>query len=471
MPPFDSDNLSKFSKFSVIRSLAFLFACIVLRSPCEAQPTSTSQSSDQKVEFFEAKIRPVLAEHCWSCHSQRGNKSNGGLQLDSLSAIAAGGDNGPVVLVNDLKNSLLLRAIQGGDDDVPAMPPSGSALSPQQVRDFRRWVTDGAVVPESIASQEAEGGHWAFRPVAIVEVPDVSNSWPRTDIDRFVLAKQLEYDLKPAKDASWNTIARRMSVAITGLPPTLQTLDRLGKVAESAGLSEMVKVHSDELLTSSHFGVRWARHWMDLVRYSESAGHEYDYEIEGAWRYRDYLVRAFNSDLPFNQMVREHIAGDLMPARVFQGRNESLLATGWWQLQEQPTSPVDILKDEAERLDNQIDVLGKAFQGLTIGCARCHDHKFDPIPTNEYYGLFGIMAASPGIRCWANEPALDQATLELERRRDTWESTQPEFKASSIEPTAEPTSEADRSWSSLVGDRGSIVGDLAQLPQQLATKQ
>jgi hypothetical protein len=220
----------------------------------------------------------------------------------------------------------------------------------------------------------------------------------------------------------------------------------------------MVNVYGDELLGSPQFGVRWARHWMDLVRYSESAGHEYDYEFEGAWRYRDYLVRAFNDDLPYDQLVREHIVGDLLPARVVQGRNESLLATGWWQLQEQPTSPVDLLKDEAERLDNQIDVLGKTFQGLTIGCARCHDHKFDPIPTTEYYGLFGIMAASPGMRCWANEPELDAIATLLQQHRQDWEERHREL----LSETNTAISSQPAPWSIQLGSSESIVGDFAK---------
>jgi len=189
------------------------------------------------------------------------------------------------------------------------------------------------------------------------------------------------------------------------------------EMIERSGFDALDKL-ADELLASPHYGERWARHWMDLVRYADSCGQEYDYEVPGAWRYRDYLVRAFNVDLPFDCFAKEHIAGDLLPPRIAKGRNESLLATGWWQLQEQATAPVDLPNDEADRLDNQIDVLAKTFNGLTLGCARCHDHKFDPIRTKEYYGVFGIAAASPAHRTWANGPELDEQAVKLKKVRD-----------------------------------------------------
>jgi len=184
---------------------------------------------------------------------------------------------------------------------------------------------------------------------------------------------------------------------LTGLPPTLADQER---VTSSAVLTGYV----DQLLASPAFGERWARHWMDLVRYAEGTGNEFDYEYQGSWQYRDYLVRAFNADLPYDRFVRELIAGDLLPPRVdAEGRNEALIATTWWNLGEAATSPVDIANDEAERLDNRSDVLGKTFNALTLGCARCHDHKFDPVSMREYYGLYGIIAASPTTRRWSNQ--------------------------------------------------------------------
>jgi hypothetical protein len=390
---------------------------------------STPAFANPADDFFEAKIRPLLVERCYSCHSDKSGKSKGGLKLDSRDAALGGGDSGPALVAGKPASSLLLKAVQRDDEAVSAMPPE-SPLTDAQIQDIEKWIADGAAFPEIGEPKSDPLQHWAFQPVSSPTVPRVrAHDWPRSEVDRFLLSKMELAGLKPAADAEATVVARRMAFAVTGLPPTPEEIE----LVRQGGPDALAK-SLDRLLESPHFGERWARHWMDLVRYSDSAGHEYDYEFEGAWRYRDYLVRAFNDDLPYDQFVREHVAGDLLPPRVKEGRNEALLGTGWWQLQEQASAPVDLANDEAERLDNQLDVLGKTFNALTIGCARCHDHKFDPIRTREYYGLFGIVAASPAHRTWANGPALDEFAAALRKLRDRQDAAEPVARAVPVPP-------------------------------------
>jgi hypothetical protein len=424
-----------------------------------ASCTVWAQSTD---EHFEKKIRPLFVEHCYSCHSDQSKKSKGGLKLDSAVTLKQGGDTGPAIVPHKPAESLLIKAVRRKHDDVSPMPPT-KPLSEQQIADLEKWIADGAYYPQAQTSQDDPLKHWAFQQVTSPAIPNVVDAkWPRNDVDRFLLARMESAKLKPAADASSLAVARRLSFALTGLPPTLDDLKQI-----EAGLS--LSNYVDRLLASPHYGERWARHWMDLVRYADSAGQEYDYEFQGAWRYRDYLVRAFNSDLPYQQLVKEHLAGDLMPPRIVKGRNESLLGVGWWQLQEQATAPVDLANDEAERLDNQIDVLGKTFNALTVGCARCHDHKFDPMRTKEYYGVFGIAASSPGLRAWANESALEDISKQLLKLRKQCEGERrskpvdvPAISTRDATLFADLSSGVPAGWS-LRGDAEVINGDNASL--------
>ncbi len=383
-----------------------MFACLALAV------ASVAGRAESPEEFFESKIRPVLIEKCFECHSEKAGKSKGGLKLDSRAALLEGGDSGPAVIAEKPLESLLFQAIGRKSDKVSAMPPKGEGLSKQQLRDFEKWIADGAAFPGG-ASKADPKSHWAYRPIRQYPVPVNPSKWADSDVDRFLLAMMEAAKIEPSKDAAPEVVARRMSFALSGLPPKVEDL----KAVRDGGKGALEK-YADRLLASPHFGERWARHWMDGIRYADSAGHEYDYEIQGAWRYRDYLVRAFNADLPYDEFVREQVMGDLLPPRIVAGRNESSLGTGWWNLMEMAAAPVDLANDEAERLDNQLDTLGKAFNGLTLGCARCHDHKFDPIRTKEYYGLYGIAAASPAERTWANGPALDEIAAKLRKLRD-----------------------------------------------------
>jgi hypothetical protein len=365
---------------------------------------------------FETHVRPLLVERCFGCHSEQAKKSKGGLQLDNRAAVLKGGDSGPAIVVGKPAESLLIKSVRREDADL-AMPPTGKPLTAVQIKHLEQWITDGAVYPGGAKEKPDPRKHWAFQPLKPTAPPPTTSAWSWGPVDQFVLAKLAAAQLAPAENADVAVRARRLSFALVGLPPTPADLDEVLKLARSDEQKAFAH-YTDKLLASPHFGERWARHWLDLVRYADGAGHEYDYELHGAWRYRDYVVRALNTDLRYDTFIREHIAGDLVPPRVVNGRNEALLATAWWNLGEAATSPVDLPNDEADRLDNRLDVLGKTFTALTVGCARCHDHKFDPLPTREYYGLFGIAAGTPLARTWANGPALDAVAAQLRKLRD-----------------------------------------------------
>jgi hypothetical protein len=365
-------------------------------------------------ELFERRIRPVLVDQCHSCHGAAAAKPKAGLLLDSRDALLRGGESGPALVPGDPERSLLIRAIGYHDPDLQ-MPPK-TRLETGVVEHFRQWILQGAAWPASptsesppaparagsnAASGTASGfdlakrraAHWAWQPIRRPAVPAVRNTrWPRDDLDRFVLAKLEAADLEPARPADFRTLARRAAFALIGLPPTPAELAEIDRDPTPEGFARQV----DRWLASPHFGERWSRHWLDKVRYAETFGHEFDYPILGAWRYRDYVTRAFNTDLSYREFVREQIAGDLLPGRKDPdtGANESLLATLQWWLPQQVHSPVDARAYTSEVIDNQIDVFSKAFLGLTVACARCHDHKFDAVSTRDYYALHGILDSS-----------------------------------------------------------------------------
>jgi cytochrome c553 len=359
--------------------------------------------SDADLQFFENKIRPVLVERCYKCHSEKEGKDKGGLLVDSRSALLKGGDNGPSLVPGKPDESILIQAITYANQDLQ-MPPKGK-LPDAQIADLKEWVRRGAPWP---AEQSTGGGrgpafdiqrlkaeHWCWQPPAQVSPPAVKLAPASADaIDQFLLAALEQKGIRPADRADPRTLLRRVSFALTGLPPSPEEVDAF--VAEG-GSPAALSAAVDRLLASPHFGERWGRHWLDLVRYAETRGHEFDYLIPDAWRYRDYVIRALNDDVPYNQFLTEHVAGDLLrkPRLDKAGvANESVLATGFWFMNEWVHSPVDIRQDECDRVDNQVDVFGKAFLGLTIGCARCHDHKFDAISARDYYALVGFLHSS-----------------------------------------------------------------------------
>jgi hypothetical protein len=367
-----------------------------------AAPAEEAEFDGAALEFFEKSVRPVLAQRCFECHSGAVEEPKGGLRLDSREAALAGGDTGPAIDAEAPKKSLLIDAINYGD--LYQMPPK-SKLPEAEIAILTRWVEMGAPWPKedgkaaSLAKEEFDlaarkASHWAWRPVGQVAPPAVKDaSWPIQPLDAFILANLEGKGIGPAAPADRRTLLRRLYFDLIGLPPSPEEVKAFVCNEEPKELEITV----DRLLDSPHFGERWGRHWLDLVRYAESRGHEFDYDVPGAWHYRDYVIRALNADVPYDQFVMEHIAGDLLPQPRLnpdEGFNESILGTGFWFLGEWVHSPVDIRQDEADRIDNMLDVASKTFLGMTLACARCHDHKFDAISQRDYYSMAGFLQSS-----------------------------------------------------------------------------
>ena len=377
------------------------------------------QPTAEQIEFFEKQVRPLLAENCWECHGTEAQE--GRLRLDSRAAALRGGDTGPAVVPGEPDRSEMILAI-GYDPDGYQMPPTGK-LPQEAIATLTNWVRMGAPWPEDARAADSSAGHefdiasraehWSFQPVQRPSVPQAARAdWAASPLDRFILARLEQSGLSPAAPAERRTWLRRVSYDLIGLPPS--PADTADFLADGSPDAEHKLV--DRLLASPHYGERWGRHWLDLVRYAETAGHEFDYDIPYAWRYRDYVVRAFNADLPYDQFVIEHVAGDLLEARrhVTEGWNESILATGFWWFNQGKHSPVDVRAEECDRFDNKIDVLGKAFLGVTIACARCHDHKFDPISTADYYALAGYLQSTRRQIAFVDGEQIHETRIRLE---------------------------------------------------------
>ena len=332
-------------------------------------------------DFFEKKIRPVLSERCYSCHSAAAGKRKGGLLLDSRDAILKGGDSGPAATPGDVAKSPLLRAIRYSEEF--KMPPKGKLPEPA-IADLAEWVRRGLPWPDHAATSAGPSTPksvetpWSFRPLRKPE--------PGWTIDRLVEARLKEKGFTPAPPAERSDLLRRATFDLTGLPPTAEELAAF-LADPSPGAFERVVAR---LLGSVHFGERWARHWMDVVRYSDSTGFGADYTLDEAWRYRDYLIDAFNRDKPYDDFVREQIAGDLLPTPV-------PVATGLFILGPKELAEYDKEKLRMDVVDEQLNTVGQAFLGLTFGCARCHDHKFDPVTARDYYALAGIFRSTRTI--------------------------------------------------------------------------
>ena len=411
----------------------FTFALLLL---CTLPTRADDAVTPAAAEFFESRIRPVLVENCYKCHSAESEKIKGGLRVDSRAALLKGGDTGPAITPGDPARSLLIEAIKYNNEDVQ-MPPK-KKLSDRQIADIEEWVKIGAPWPATAAPAAGAGAavkeafdlkaraqrHWAWRPVQPPSPPAVKNTAQVTSpIDAFILAQLEKRGLQPAAPADKRTLIRRVTYDLIGLPPTPEEVAAF--LADQS--PDAYRTVVERLLASPHYGERWGRHWLDLVRFAETGGHEFDFEIPLAWRYRDYVVRAFNADLPYNQFVTEHIAGDLLkdprrhPTEKF---NESVIATGFWFLHESLHSPVDVREDEALRVDNQIDVFSKTFSALTVSCARCHDHKFDAISTKDYYALAGYLQSSRQDEAFIDDPQRDAQALKKLKAARTEEDTQ-----------------------------------------------
>lgn len=383
------------------RSSRQLLCCIAVAAVC--LPSVVAFADDPPLspgdsDFFEQKIRPLLIERCLKCHAA-GEKVKGGLRLDSRRGWESGGDTGPAIVAGKPDESLLIQAIRYKDADL-RMPPAGK-LPDSEITLLEQWVKRGAPDPRGEDEKAPGGGvaasradassHWAYQPLRAAPRPTVRNpSWPLDQLDCFVLAALEDRGLHPSPDASRYAWLRRVTFDLTGLPPTPEAIrDFVNDPSESA-FAPVV----DRLLASRAFGERWARPWLDLVGYADQIGSANNVPADHAWRYRDYVIRAINADMPFDQFVREQIAGDLLSASSIEERRDQLTATGFLVLGNVNIVEADKLIMEMDLVDQQVEKVGKAFLGMTLNCVRCHDHKFDPIKLGDYYGLAGIFSST-----------------------------------------------------------------------------
>ena len=355
-------------------------------------PAILCAQQDKGADFFEKQVRPVFARHCYACHSSASNPIMGGFRLDTEASFRKGGTRGAPVDSKAPADSLILRAV-GHTDPHLRMPPMGK-LPDETIATLTRWVHMGT--PWGVdASEKAAGGparFWAFDPPREPAFPEVRNEgWVRSPIDRFILAGLEEKGLEPAPPADKRTLLRRVTFDLTGLPPTRQEISAFLNDKSPRAFERVV----DRLLTSPRYGERWGRHWLDVARYADSNGLDENLVYRYAFRYRDYVIQAFNSDKPYDQFVQEQIAGDLLPESAdLETQYERWTATGFLSLGAKMLAEDDPVKMQMDIVDEQLDTIGRAFMGLTLGCARCHDHKFDPIPTEDYYSLAGILKSS-----------------------------------------------------------------------------
>ncbi|HEV3029058.1 MAG TPA: DUF1549 domain-containing protein, partial [Planctomycetota bacterium] len=392
-----------------------LLAGVALPGPAVAGQESPAKPED--LEFFEAKIRPVLAERCYECHSTRAKKLKGGLTLDTREGVLRGGDSGPTLVPGDPEKSLLMKALRGSDEALK-MPPR-QKLSPDVIADFETWVKRGAPDPRVRAAGAGSGDpnlarrHWAFQPIGNPQPPPVKSlAWVTSPVDRFVLAKLEERGLRPAPPADRRTLLRRVTYDLTGLPPAPEEVDAFLADPAADAFPKVV----DRLLASPAYGEHWGRHWLDVARYADTKGYVYGDREEArfvhSYLYRDWVVRAFNEDLPYDQFLIQQIAADQLPLGPDR---RALAAMGFLTLGRRFLGVVHDI------IDDRIDTLARGTMALTVSCARCHDHKFDPIPTADYYSLYGVFAGSVETTVALKDPSDPSFAAELGKRQKALE--------------------------------------------------
>jgi hypothetical protein len=353
-----------------------------------------AQDSPDGIAFFEKKIRPILVQQCYECHSAAAKKTKGSLALDTRDGLRKGGGSGSPIVPGDPEKSLLIKAVRHVDDDMK-MPPK-QKLSDAEIADLTTWVKMGAPDPRTAATAAARGmtleegrAFWSFQPIKDVPPPAVKDAgWTNNAIDRFILARIESAGARPAPIADKRVLLRRVTLDLTGLPPTPSEMDAFLGDSSPQAFEKVV----DRLLASPRYGERWGRHWLDVARYADTSGNASDYPVPQAYRYRDWVIRAFNRDMPYDQFLREQIAGDLMPSATSEQRIERIVATGYLAMSRRFGG--DRFGEHHLTLEDAIDNIGRTILGFSLSCARCHDHKFDPFTMSDYYGLYGIFSSS-----------------------------------------------------------------------------
>lgn len=383
---------------------------LLLASGNFARAEENALTAEQS-QFFESKIRPVLVQKCYDCHSAQAKKVKGGLKLDTRDNLLRGGDTGPAVTPGKPEESLLVEALRYTNKDMQ-MPPKAQ-LSDSVVHDFETWIRMGAPDPRTsgtgaVADADKAKAQWKKREIDINEgrkfwayqapashtPPQVkNNAWPKNDIDRFVLAKMEEKHLEPVGDAPKLALLRRLCFDLTGLPPEPELIERFTRDTKAGAYERVV----DELLASDRFGENWGRHWLDVARYAESAGKDVNIPYPFAWRYRDWVIEALNKNMPYDEFLREQVAGDLLPYKDVEDQCKKIVATGFLAVGTKPQNERNPRQFQLELVDEQIDSLTQCMLASTVACARCHDHKFDPIRQKDYYALAGIFLSSEAL--------------------------------------------------------------------------
>jgi hypothetical protein len=376
-------NLMNASGSDTVRVMVCAVAALIIA----VYPANAADSVPGATDFFEQRIRPVLVQHCYECHSVGAKAPKGGLRLDDRDAVRRGGASGPVIVPGRPEQSLLLRALMHGDDG-PRMPPGGK-LPDGVVADFARWISDGAPDPRvaalsPVSAENSGRSHWAFQPIRQPVPPDVADdTWSRSPVDRFILAALHANGMTPSPPADKRTLIRRAYFDLIGIPPRMDEVEAF--IADEApdAFARVV----DRLLSSPRYGERWGRHWLDVARYADTKDGVLMYGEDRvrpfAYTYRDYVIRAFNEDVPFDQFIHDQLAADLIEPKVEPWR---LAAMGFLTLGRQFDNNIH------DVIDDQIDTVSRGLFGLTVSCARCHNHKYDPIPTTDYYSLYGVFA-------------------------------------------------------------------------------
>lgn len=449
--------------------MRFLFSLTLSGLLAVSTQATVLQASDpQQIEFFESRIRPVLIEHCYECHSAESDSIKGGLLVDSAPGLLKGGESGPAIVAGAPQESLLLEAMKYESYE---MPPDGK-LSPQILADFEQWIAMGAPDPRNDArpSHDAAKGvdvekgreFWAFQPPephVIPEIPEpqLAHNW----IDHFVIAQLHDAGLEQVPVAERATLLRRIAYDLTGLPPRPDDIERYLYTDEPTTIENYI----DRLLQSPQYAEHWGRHWLDVARYADSNGGDFNATFHHAWRYRNYVIETFAADRPFTQFILEQIAGDLLDSTDDAQRERQLVATGFLMLGAKMLSERDKEKLRMDVVDEQISTIGSAFLGMTLGCARCHDHKFDPIPTTDYYALAGILRSTQTldgeiqkyVSNWTRQPLplSSEHQLALDEFQQQSARLEKEIKARKQELKAH---EADSSKSQILG-QGILIDD------------
>ncbi|QVL34141.1 PSD1 domain-containing protein [Telmatocola sphagniphila] len=418
-------------------------------------PVFGAEPEPAKLDFFEKKVRPILVEHCHACHSAD-TKPAGGLRVDDRNGLLNGGNTGPAVIPGNPDKSLILKRVTAKNKG--HMPQQGEDLKPQELADLTQWIREGALwptirVPGHLGKtqpsyEKLKKEHWAWQPLSRPEVPVVKNkNWPKDDLDRFVLSRLEAANLQPAAEADKLSLLRRVTFDLTGLPPSPADIDSFVNDFAPDAFAKVV----DRLLASPQFGERWGRHWLDVARYGESTGPSRNIPYPFSWKYRDYVIDSVNADVPFDRFLREQIAGDLLPADNSEQQNRQLTATGFLALGVKDVNQRFKVRFLMDNVDEQIDAVSRSILALTVSCARCHDHKFDPIPQSDYYALAGIFTSSEnaaGVRSLMGGGGLayyDPANLVVLK------GNLPEVPKEQVEKVKAELAEAKKAWDAIRG--------------------